>query len=111
MSIDYPVLVSRAEALSILGVTDATFARLRREGRFEQMVMYGPGELYRTVQLQAHLDRKTRVTIASQTQAEKPTKSMIPNGHKISKFAPHKRKLVPGHLCTQKAFRSQEAAE
>ena len=34
---DHPVLVDRAEACAILGVSDATFARLCREGRFEDM--------------------------------------------------------------------------
>jgi hypothetical protein len=38
-----PVLVDRAEAREILSVTDATFARLCREGRFENMVCEGRG--------------------------------------------------------------------
>jgi hypothetical protein len=43
---DDPVLVDRVDACSILGVTNATFSRLCREGRFEDMVCEGRRALY-----------------------------------------------------------------
>ena len=49
-----PVLVDRAEACAILGVTEATFDRLRREGRFEDVVSLGPLSLYRSAELRAY---------------------------------------------------------
>jgi hypothetical protein len=49
-----PVLVDRAEAREILSVTDATFARLCREGRFENMVCEGRHALYRSAELRAY---------------------------------------------------------
>ena len=55
-----PVLVDRAEAREILSVTDATFARLCREGRFENMVCEGRHALYRSAELRAYLAQDKR---------------------------------------------------
>ena len=49
-----PVLVDRAEAREILNITDTTFARLCREGRFENMVCEGRHALYRSAELRAY---------------------------------------------------------
>lgn len=54
---DDPVLVTCAEAITILGVTEATFARLLREGRFENM---GGQGLYRSAELRAYRARDKR---------------------------------------------------
>jgi hypothetical protein len=48
---DHPVLVDRDEACAILGVSDATFARLCREGRFEDM---GGRGLWRRAELRRY---------------------------------------------------------
>jgi hypothetical protein len=60
-----PVLVDRAEAREILNVTDATFARLCREGRFENMVCEGSRagshELYRSAALRAYRAQDKRL--------------------------------------------------
>ena len=60
-----PVLVDRAEAREILNVTDATFARLCREGRFENMVCdgsrAGSHELYRSAALRAYRAQDKRL--------------------------------------------------
>jgi hypothetical protein len=45
-----PVLVNRAEAQSLCGVTPSQFDRLVRSGRLENFVMAGPGKLYRSAQ-------------------------------------------------------------
>ena len=50
-----PVLVDRAEACAVLGITDTSFARLCREGKFENMCMGGgSGYLYRSAELRAY---------------------------------------------------------
>jgi len=56
-----PVLVDRVEAREILNVTDATFARLCREGRFENMVCAGRHALYRSVELRAYRAQDKRL--------------------------------------------------
>jgi hypothetical protein len=51
---DTPVLVGRTDACTILGVSDTTFARLCREGRFENMCCGGGDPLYRSAELRAY---------------------------------------------------------
>jgi len=58
---DTPVLVGRAEACTILGVTEATFSRLCREGRFENMVCEGRDALYRRAELRAYRAQDKRL--------------------------------------------------
>ena len=73
-----PVLVDRVEAREILNVTDATFARLCREGRFENMVCAGRHALYRSVELRAYRaqDKRRGASPGSITNAaERPSKS------------------------------------
>ena len=73
-----PVLVDRAEAREILSVTDATFARLCREGRFENMVCEGRHALYRSAELRAYRARDKRLggSLGSITNAAgEPSKS------------------------------------
>jgi hypothetical protein len=48
-----PVLVSPADACEILGVTEATFARLCREAKFHNM-SWGGDALYRSAELRAY---------------------------------------------------------
>ena len=55
---DHPVLVDRAEACAILGVSDATFARLCRERRFTNWG--GPG-LFRSVELRRYRAQDKRL--------------------------------------------------
>ena len=55
-----PVLVNREDALAMLGVCDATFARLLREGRFENMVCHGGPALYRSAELRAYRAQDAR---------------------------------------------------
>jgi hypothetical protein len=55
-----PVLVDRVEACKILDVTDATFARLRREGRFENMA-WGGHALYRSAELRRYRTQAKRL--------------------------------------------------
>lgn len=73
-----PVLVDRAEASEILDVTDATFARLCREGRFENMVCQGNRALYRSAELRAYRahDKRLGALPRSVTNAARePSKS------------------------------------
>jgi hypothetical protein len=73
-----PVLVDRAEAREILNVTDATFARLCREGRFENMVCEGRHALYRSAELRAYRaqDKRLGGSLGSITNAAgEPSKS------------------------------------
>jgi hypothetical protein len=59
---DYPVLVDRSDALAILGVSETTFARLCREGRFENRVCAGPPrELYMASELRRYRARDRRL--------------------------------------------------
>jgi hypothetical protein len=59
---DYPVLVDRSDALAILGVSETTFARLCREGRFENRVCAGPPrELYMASELRRYRARDKRL--------------------------------------------------
>ena len=78
---DEPVLVDRAEAIAILGVTETTFARFRREGRCEEVSIAGRGEWYRTAQLRSverrHVVSRKSVTIGVGTQGENPKKSAV----------------------------------
>lgn len=103
-----PVLVDREEALAILGVTEATFARFCREGRFENMG--GRGGLWRSTELRKVVARRRRggsraaVTIDCRTQAERGGKSTVVLPRICSKFAPHKRKLVPPGRSSGEAF-------
>ena len=59
-----PVLVDREAARAILGVRETTFARLCREGRFENMVCAGGStgrrEFYRSVELRAYRAQDAR---------------------------------------------------
>lgn len=61
---EVPLLVGRAEARTILGVSDATFGRLCREGRFENMVCDGPRALYRSAELRAYRAQDKRLGAA-----------------------------------------------
>jgi hypothetical protein len=47
---DVPVLVNRAEAQALCGVSLQQFDRLVRSGRLENCVLAGDRELYRTAQ-------------------------------------------------------------
>ena len=72
------VLVGRAEAREILGVTDATFSRLCREGRFENMVCEGRHALYRSAELRAYRaqDKRRGGSLRGVTNAaSEPSKS------------------------------------
>ena len=59
-----PVLVDREAARAILGVRETTFARLCREGRFENMVCAGGStgrrEFYRSAELRAYRAQDAR---------------------------------------------------
>ena len=76
---DYPVLVDRTDALAILGVSETTFARLCREGRFENRVCAGPPrELYMASELRAYRARDKRLGASQKgvtNAAEEPRKS------------------------------------
>jgi hypothetical protein len=89
-----PVLVDRAEAREILGVTEATFARLCREGRFENMVCEGRHALYRSAELRAYLaqDRRLRGSLGSITNAiSEPREAATLNGTAEPRIAPQTR--------------------
>jgi hypothetical protein len=59
---DHPVLVDRSDALAILGVSETTFARLCREGRFENRVCAGPPrELYMASELRRYRAQDKRL--------------------------------------------------
>lgn len=58
---DTPVLVDRAEACILLGVSDTTFARLCREGRFENMCCGGGDPVYRSAELRAYRAQDKRL--------------------------------------------------
>jgi hypothetical protein len=59
---DHPVLVDRSDALAILGVSETTFDRLCREGRFENRVCAGPPrELYMASQLRRYRAQDRRL--------------------------------------------------
>src|SRR6516162_5299761 len=90
-----PVLVDRVEAREILNVTDATFARLCREGRFENMVCAGRHALYRSVELRAYRaqDKRRGASPGSITNAaERPSKSALVRGK------PWGRPITPGRF-------------
>jgi hypothetical protein len=101
------VLINRAGALHILGVTKSTFARFCRERRFEDVEKRG---LYRSAELLAYRAAHPRdgtpgakTVTTARTQAEKPTISMPAGKPFFSKFAPRKRKLVPPAKDTSRA--------
>ena len=88
---DDPVLVDRAEACAILGVTNATFARLCREGRFADRG--GPG-LFRSVELRAYRaqDKRLGASVKSVTNAaEEPSKSAPEARTQPAQVVPHAR--------------------
>jgi hypothetical protein len=58
---DTPVLVDRAEACILLGVSDTTFGRLCREGQFENMACEGRHALYRSAELRAYRAQDKRL--------------------------------------------------
>ena len=73
-----PVLVDRAEACTLLGVSDTTFARLCREGRFENMCCGGGDPVYRSAELRAYRaqDKRLGASPKSVTNAAgEPSKS------------------------------------
>ena len=116
-----PVLVDRVEAREILNVTDATFARLCREGRFENMVCAGRHALYRSVELRAYRaqDKRRGASPGSITNAaERPSKSAplgVTSGTEIGAGAGkalgttnHTRTICEG---CQKPFRPHRAGQ
>ena len=118
---DTPVLVGRAEACTILGVTEATFSRLCREGRFENMVCAGRHALYRSVELRAYRaqDKRRGASPGSITNAaERPSKSAplgVTSGTEIGAGAGkalgttnHTRTICEG---CQKPFRPHRAGQ
>ena len=84
---DYPVLVDRAEACAILGVSDTTFARLCREGRFADWG--GPG-LFRSVELRRYRAQDKRLGASERTvtnSSRKPSKSATFRGSSETEVA------------------------
>jgi hypothetical protein len=88
-----PVLVSQDEASEILGVTAATFARLCREGRFQNMC-WGGEALYRSAELRAYQvrDKRRGGLQGTVTNAiSEPSKSATLNGTAEPRIAPQTR--------------------
>jgi hypothetical protein len=76
---DHPVLVDRSDALDILGVSETTFTRLCREGRFENRVCAGPPrELYMASELRRYRAQGKRLGASAKgvtNAAGEPSKS------------------------------------
>jgi hypothetical protein len=93
---DYPVLVDRTDALAILGVSETTFARLCREGRFENRVCAGPPrELYMASELRHYRARDKRLGASSPKGVTNalpgPSKSAMEARTQPAQIVPHAR--------------------
>jgi hypothetical protein len=88
-----PVLVGRADACEILGVTEATFTRLCHEAKFQNM-SWGGEALYRSAELRSYRaqDRRRVGSPGSVTNAiSSPSKSATLNGTAEHGIAPQTR--------------------
>jgi hypothetical protein len=104
-----PVLVDRAEAREILSVTDATFARLCREGRFENMVCEGRHALYRSAELRAYRaqDGRRGAGRGSITNAgDKPKETAAKSVTQSSQMAADAGGGPAGELCPDQPVRA-----
>jgi hypothetical protein len=84
---ELPILVDRSEARAVLGVTESTFARLVREGRFRDATLAGP-PLYHTRELLAHRARREQGKPRrnqSRRHRHRPKKSVTSAGHDPAK--------------------------